>query len=256
MDLETRIKQFSTLLESDPDNDMAHFSLANALIQAERHEEAAESFLACTRINPGMTKAFQLAGRALIDSDQTDRAVTRSSSRATRRRPRAATCSRKTRSPTCSARSGRTSPKSATRPQPKAAAAPRAATSRTGRRGAWAREWPAAPFKGPVGAWYLENISKENFDEWIGMGTKIINELRLDLSRDEHDLVYDYAMRRYLGLDDDTYREITGGQEPPVPEGQFKSVIDEIVTRAGNLEDEQGQMHAASERVIRAASVA
>lgn len=243
MDPETRIEQFRTLLEGDPDNDMAHFSLGNALIQAGRHDEAAESFLACTRINPGMTKAFQLAGRALIDSDQTDRAhevLVKGYEEATTRgdmlpKNEIADMLREI---------GKDIPEISNETPTEGGGGTEGGDFKDRKTGRMGTRMARAPFKGPVGAWYLENISKENFDEWIGMGTKIINELRLDLSRDEHDLVYDYAMRRYLGLDDDTYREITGGQEPPVPEGQFKSVIDEIVTRAGNLEDEQGQMHA------------
>jgi hypothetical protein len=46
---------------------------------------------------------------------------------------------------------------------------------------------------------------QETFDEWIGLGTKIINELRLDLSREQDDAVYDYGMRRFLGLTDEKY---------------------------------------------------
>ena len=54
---------------------MAHFSLGNALLQADRKHEAALSFIACTKINPGMTKAYQLAARALIDSGHSDDAM-------------------------------------------------------------------------------------------------------------------------------------------------------------------------------------
>jgi len=242
MDPETRIEQFRTLLESDPDNDMAHFSLGNALIGAGRHDEAAEAFIACTRVNPGMTKAFQLAGRALIDSGQTDRAkgvLLRGYEEATTRGDMLP----KNEIEAMLGEIGEDIPEiKDTGDTGGGPAPPRDFKDRkTGRMGT---KMPRAPFKGPIGAWYHEHVSKETFDEWIGMGTKIINELRLDLSRDEHDAVYDYAMRLYLGLDDDTYREITDGQEPPVPEGQFKTVIDEIITRGAQLEDQQGQMHA------------
>jgi Fe-S cluster biosynthesis and repair protein YggX len=240
VDLETRIKQFRTLLESDPDNDMAHFSLANALLQADRTHEAALSFIACTKINPGMTKAYQLAARALIDSGHSDDALEilhEGYIEATKRGdmlpknamaemfgelrievPEVPTARTETPEPTAGDFKDR----------------------KTGRMGT---QLPRRPFKGPVGEWIHENISKQTFDDWIGMGTKIINELRLDLSRDEHDAVYDYAMRVYLGLTDEIYADITGGKQPPMPDAQFKSVIDEIMARGGHLEDLQGQMH-------------
>ena len=61
----------------------------------------------------------------------------------------------------------------------------------------------SAPFRGPVGAWILENISAETWKAWIGQGTKVINELRLDFSRDRDQDVYEQHMHEYLGLDAD-----------------------------------------------------
>ena len=240
MDLETRIKQFRTLLESDPDNDMAHFSLANALLQADRTHEAALSFIACTKINPGMTKAYQLAARALIDSGHSDDALEilhEGYIEATKRGdmlPKNAMAEMfgELRIEVPEVPAARTET-----PEPTAGDFKDRKTGRMGTRLA------RRPFKGPVGEWIYENNSKQTFDDWIGMGTKIINELRLDLSRDEHDAVGDYAMRVYLGLTDEIYTDITGGKQPPMPDAQFKSVIDEIMARGGHLEDLQGQMH-------------
>jgi Fe-S cluster biosynthesis and repair protein YggX len=78
---------------------------------------------------------------------------------------------------------------------------------RTGRPG---RQLPKPPFKGPVGTWIHENISAETWDAWIRQGTKVINELRLDLSRDEDEATYDRHMREYLGIDDDLLAKLTG----------------------------------------------
>ena len=71
---------------------------------------------------------------------------------------------------------------------------------RTGRAG---HQLGAPPFKGPVGQWIYENIAAETWRDWIGQGTKVINELRLDLSRDEDSDVYDKYMREYLGIDEE-----------------------------------------------------
>ena len=65
-----------------------------------------------------------------------------------------------------------------------------------------------APFRGPVGEWIQANITKETFDTWIAQGTKVINELRLDLSREQDEEVYDQHMREYLGIDDEMYERM------------------------------------------------
>ena len=71
----------------------------------------------------------------------------------------------------------------------------------------------AVTFKGPVGAWIFDHISQETFDTWIKQGTKVINELRLDLSNDEGSSTYDRHMREYLGIDDELYARLVG--DPP-----------------------------------------
>jgi len=240
MDPKTRITQFQRLIADDPNNDMAYFSLGNAFLQNEQFDEAGDTFAKCAEINEAMTKAYQLAGDAYIKAGRVDQAkvvLTKGYIEATTR--------------------GDLMPKNAMadllqsidQPIPEVkdekpkAAAPEPEgdfmCQKTGQRGT---QLARQPFKNAVGLWIFENISKQTFDEWIGMGTKIINELRLDLSRDEHDAVYDYAMRVYLGLGDDTYRKIMGS-DPSSPDGQYKGVVDEIMSKGGHLESEQGNLH-------------
>jgi hypothetical protein len=38
----------------------------------------------------------------------------------------------------------------------------------------------------------------------------VINELRLDLSRDDHAETYDHHMREYLGIDEEIYGKLIG----------------------------------------------
>ncbi|MEE8156012.1 MAG: tetratricopeptide repeat protein, partial [Phycisphaerales bacterium] len=75
MDLDQRIAQFENMAAEDADNDMAHFSLGGAYLQAGRHAEAATSLQRCLELNPEMSKAYQLAGEALIGSGQDDAAA-------------------------------------------------------------------------------------------------------------------------------------------------------------------------------------
>ena len=59
------------------------------------------------------------------------------------------------------------------------------------------------PFKGPIGEWIQANIAAETWREWIDQGTNVINELRLDLSRDEDSAAYDKHMNEFLGVPED-----------------------------------------------------
>lgn len=206
--LEERIAQFENMASADPENDMAHFSLGNAYLQAGRAAEAAASFEQCLSINPEMSKAYQLAGDAMIQAGWTDKAVTllnkgyETAASKGDLMPRDAIAEL--------LRSiGREPPQLS---QDSKAAAEQLAESgafvckRTGRPGT---KLSKPPFRGPVGEWIMENISAETWNDWIDQGTKVINELRLDFSREEDQDVYDQHMREFLGIDEELYQQLT-----------------------------------------------
>ncbi len=205
--LDDRISQFEHMADEDPDNDMAHFSLGGAYLQAGRYRDAAASLRRCIALNEHMSKAYQLAGEALINAGARDEAAEILSSGyevAARRgdvMPRDAIAGQL-------ARIGRTPPKVAT-------AAPAAghpggagaflckATGRPGTR------LPEPPMRGALGRYIHENISAETWRQWIGQGTKVINELRLDFSREQDQRVYDQHMCEFLAIDEGLYERLT-----------------------------------------------
>jgi Fe-S cluster biosynthesis and repair protein YggX len=203
MDLATRIAQFEKMAADDPGNDMAHFSLGGAYQQAGRFAEAAACYLRCVELNPTMSKAYQLAGAALIATDQTDdagRVLLRGYVAAGQR--------------------GDMMPQRAMgdmldqlgldKPAvERAAPTPTDGTFVCRRTGKPGSRLARPPFKGPVGAWIAANISRETFDDWIRQGTKVINELRLDLSRDKDSDTYDAHMREFLGIDEELYERLS-----------------------------------------------
>lgn len=206
--LNERIAQFEKMAREDPDNDMAHFSLGNAYLQAGRYAEAAERFKRCIELNPDMSKAYQLAGQAMIEAGWADQAVS------TLNAGYEVAGARGDRMPQQAIAEllrsiGREPPKLSAEAQ-KAAEQLRASGAfvcrRTGRPGT---QLPRPPFRGPVGQWIYENISAETWNDWIGQGTKVINELRLDFSRDEDQEVYDQHMREFLGIDPELHAELT-----------------------------------------------
>lgn len=206
MDITQRIAQFENMVQADPTNDMAHFSLGGAYAQAGRPLDAAESYVRCFRINGDMSKAYQLAGKAFIDAGK---------------KPEAAAVLIE--GYAVAAKRGDFMPKKAMadllvsigEPVPKIEGEKQEAAPITGsfvdrRTGRPGTQMEKPPFKGPVGEWIQQNISAESFKEWILQGTKVINELRLDLSRDDHAETYDQHMREYLGIDEELHGKLMG----------------------------------------------
>lgn len=208
MDLDTRIAQFENMSREDPDNDMAHFSLANAYAQAQRHADAAASYMRCIELNPAMSKAYQLAGEQLVEAGQTEEATEllttgyKSAAERGDRMPADAMAR-------LLEQLGAPVPEvQARKPTAQEEAQGDFTCQRTGKRG---HQLPRPPFKGPIGQWIYENISRETWEGWIGQGTKVINELRLDLSQDKDAELYDQHMHEYLGLDETTLDQLRAG---------------------------------------------
>jgi Fe-S cluster biosynthesis and repair protein YggX len=209
MDISQRIAQFENMTKADPENEMAHFSLGGAYAQAGRFADAAASYLRCLELAPGMSKAYQLAGEALVkagDREKGAQVLTRGyvvASEAGDFLPKKAIAA-------ALEQIGRPVPEVAGKggkeePGPGAGGAGSFICKHTGRPGT---KMERPPFKGRVGEWIGANISKETWATWIGQGTKVINELRLDLSKEQDAVAYDKAMYDYLGMDEELLAEL------------------------------------------------
>ena len=62
------------------------------------------------------------------------------------------------------------------------------------------RKLPAPPFRNAQGQLIYEKVCADCWREWIGMGTKVINELRLPLSDPQAQKVFDQHMYEFLNL--------------------------------------------------------
>lgn len=225
-DLDKRIAQFQNMAQADPDNEMAHFSLAGALMQAGRLAEAAASYVRCTELAPTMSKAYQNAAECYFkvgDKDKATQFALRGYTIAAERgdlMPKNALADLLTKQlgkdlPQVAAKGGAAgggggrdvsllgggSAKKYDGPIPPGAFV----DAKTGRPGT---RMVRPPFRGPVGEWIQQNITQETFNAWIAQGTKVINELRLDMSRDQDSETYDQHMREYLGIDDAMYERL------------------------------------------------
>ncbi len=205
-----RIAQFEKMAAADPSNEMAHFSLGNAYLQTGRFAEAAQSLERCIAINADMSKAYQLAGEAMIKAGWEDKAV------AMLEKGFAVAAGKGDRLPQQAMGKllesiGRKAPLMAEEAETaeRLREAGAFVCRRTGRPGT---KMASPPLRGPVGSWIAENISQETWRQWIGQGTKVINELRLDFTRDRDQEMYEQHMREYLGIDEEVLREIAGGK--------------------------------------------
>jgi len=59
---------------------------------------------------------------------------------------------------------------------------------------------PNQPFSNAQGKLIYEKICNDCWREWIGMGTKVINELRLPLSDPQAQKIFDQHMMEFLNL--------------------------------------------------------
>lgn len=198
-----RIARFENMAAADPTNEMAHFSLGSAYQQAGRHAEAAQSFEKCLELNPEMSKAYQLAGEAMIKAGWADKAVAilnegyEVAARKGDHMPKQAIAE-------LLESIGRETPKLDDDVEQQASRG-QFICQRTGRPGT---QLDDPPIRGPIGQWIQENISAETWREWIGQGTKVINELRLDFSREQDQQTYDMYMYEFLGIDEELLKEL------------------------------------------------
>lgn len=200
--IDERVVQFENMAVADPSNEMAHFSLGSAYLQAGRPAEAAASFERCLDLNREMSKAYQLCGEAMLAVGWEDKAV------AHLNRGYEVAAAKGDRMPQTAIAElltsiGRPIPEVSSDVAEAAAAAVASGSFLCQRTGQPGTELDGAPFKGSVGEWIAANISAETWDLWIHQGTKVINEMRLDLSRPEDAAMYDEHMYEFLGVPED-----------------------------------------------------
>jgi Fe-S cluster biosynthesis and repair protein YggX len=201
MTLENRILQFKKMAEADPNNELAHFSLGKACLEAGDFAAAAGSLERVLAINPSFSRAYQHLGEVQLKLGRHQDAI--------------ATLSR---GYSVAQGNGDIMPRDAiggllkelgvARPvvgEAVTAVAAEVKVKGNGefqcrRCGGGGPKLPERPFKGQMGERILAEICSTCWREWIGMGTKVINEFRLDLSNPHGQQVYDQEMREFLNL--------------------------------------------------------
>lgn len=204
MSEDPRIQQFQRMAEADPDNELGHFSLGKIYVETGRYQDAVTPLSRALELNPKMSKAFQLLGEAYDKAGQRDKAIevmTRGVSTADEqgdRMPRDSMAK-------VLREWGGAVPEFKKSVRPESEEAPGSAStsglqcSRCGRPGGRLEK---PPFKGELGEKIFGNVCLSCWREWIGMGTKVINELGLVLSSTAGQQAYDQHMTEFLQLED------------------------------------------------------
>ncbi|HEY1686944.1 MAG TPA: Fe(2+)-trafficking protein [Tepidisphaeraceae bacterium] len=194
---EARIEQFKKMAEADPDNELGHFSLGRAYLEAGRYAEAAASLERAISLNSNLSKAYQLLGESLLQMNQRDAAISRLSHGVQIADTRGDVLPR-------NEMMQKLKDLGAPLPEMKSAAASKTEVGQgevlCKRCGRVAPKLPSAPFSSAQGKMIYENICAECWRAWIGMGTKVINELRLPLSDPQAQKVFDQHMLEFLNL--------------------------------------------------------
>jgi len=193
---EERIAQWEQMAREAPD-DMAFFSLGNAYKDAERYEDAQAAFAKAIEMNPGMSRAYQLRGQMLIKLGRDAEAgpVLIEGYKVAAERgdvmPQKAIGSllEKIGLPLPEVQSAED------RKQEVEASGDVVLDRRTGQP---QPRLPDPPMRGPIGKFIYDHFGQHTWNEWIRQGTKVINELRLDFSIDQHQEIYEQYMLEWL----------------------------------------------------------
>jgi Fe-S cluster biosynthesis and repair protein YggX len=191
-----RIEQFRKMAADDPNNEIGHFSLGRALLESGDPAEAAKSFQRVIALNPNISKAYQLLADAQFKQDQKDLAIEtlKTGAHVANRRgdlmPKGEMLRKLSE---LGIEMPELAPKQATQPVGEG-------QIQCHRCGQVKPKMAHAPFSNAQGKMIQEKICADCWREWIGMGTKVINELRLPLSDPQAQKVFDQHMMEFLNL--------------------------------------------------------
>ncbi|OWY71165.1 hypothetical protein B7486_11220 [cyanobacterium TDX16] len=199
MSNEERIQKLKLQAEANPGDELANFALGSALLEAGKPEEAGPSLQRVLALNSKNSKAYELLGESQIGAGLRDLAI-----------------QTLTNGYRVAHKNGDLMPmkkmgellESLGAPVPTVAekqisqispggGTPGFTCRRCGGNGPALKE---RPFKGALGEEILASVCQACWKEWVGMGTKVINELRLPMFDPQAQEVYDKHMKEFLML--------------------------------------------------------
>ena len=197
--LNERIAQWEKMTREAPD-DMSWFSLGSAYREAGRLEEADKALAKAIELNDGMSRAYQIRAQTLIQLGHHDEAAEVLTAGYVKAAARGDVMPQRAMESLLQ-KLGQPVPST----EAVAAAMPKVDPTDPNalldkRSGKVGTRLPDPPMRGPLGKFIFAHYTQQTWREWIGQGTKVINELRLDFSRPDHQKVYEQHMLEWLGI--------------------------------------------------------
>ena len=193
-----KIARLTQETQTDPHNELAFFALGRAYLEGDCHREAIAPLLRALQLNTQLSQGYVLLAEAQRGAGDVEGAVVtlqQGHKVASQRgdlmpRNQMADLLKEMGRPI---------------PEPKAVAALTPELAAVGniqcrRCGQVAPRMKERPFGGALGEQIHQSICGPCFRQWIGQGTKVINEFRLNLTEKTAQDVYDDHMKAFLNL--------------------------------------------------------
>jgi Fe-S cluster biosynthesis and repair protein YggX len=199
-----QIARYRNMAQGDPDDDLAHFRLGQALMEDGQLAEAVAAFERTLVLSPGFSRVYQYLGECLIKLEQKEKAVevlTRGWKTADERGDRLPREAMAKLLVSLGAPVPVSAPPTTPDDGPETGFKCRRPGCMEGRR---AKPLTAAPLPDAIGERILQEICSACWTLWWkDLSVKIINENRYDLSSEFHQQEYDRHMRDFLGFEDE-----------------------------------------------------
>lgn len=202
---ELRIEQSRKMAAENPDDELAHFRLGQLLMEAGQHAEAITPLERTVVLSPDFSKAYQFLGDCYIKTGDKERAVEvltrghRVADQRGDRMPRGAIEEMlRSLGAEVPASQGPAGAPAALGPGDFPCQCP------NHRPGAPSQQLPRPPLPDELGERVRKEICASCWQAWFGdYSIKVINEFRLDLSREEGQQEYDRHLRGFFGFEDE-----------------------------------------------------
>ena len=192
------LARFKTMVEADPDNELAHFSLGRLYLEAGDLPNAERSIRRTLELNPRHSVSHRILGEVLLRTGRQSEAVEVLKQGVVLAHGKGEYQPRNQMQEVLRALGVEPpDPAREERERRGGAAAGQFVCRRCGLSNPPLEE---PPFENALGKEILSKVCQSCWREWIGMSIKVINEYRLNLASPQGSEVFDLHMKEFLGL--------------------------------------------------------